>query len=135
MIFINERIKELRKELKLSQQEFAERLNVKQATISAYEVGIRTPLDSIVNSICREFHVNETWLRTGEGPMFRPQGREQELASFLGDIAFGPDTFKRRFIEALAKMPEEQWDALYRLAKTLVDAVEEQPPPEEEKEQ
>lgn len=121
--------------MKLSQQEFAERLNVKQATISAYEVGIRTPLDSIVNSICREFHVNETWLRTGEGPMFRPQGRDQELASFLGDVAFGPDSFKKRFIEALAKMPEEQWDALYRLAKSLVDAVEEQPPPEEEREQ
>lgn len=85
--------------------------------------------------IVREFHVNETWLRTGEGPMFRPQGREQELTSFLGDITFGPDTFKRRFIEALAKMPEEQWDALYRLAKSLVDAVEEQPPPEDEKEQ
>lgn len=135
MIYINERIKELRKELKLSQQEFAERLNVKQATISAYEVGIRTPLDSIVNSICREFNVNETWLRTGEGPMFRPINRDQELASFLGDISFGPDSFKRRFIAALAKMPEEQWDALYRLAKSLVDAVEEQPPPEEEREQ
>lgn len=135
MIYINERIKELRKELKLSQQEFAERLNVKQATISAYEVGIRTPLDSIVNSICREFNVNETWLRTGEGPMFRPLGRDQELYTFIGNIALGPDSFKRRFIEALAKMPEEQWDALYRLAKTLVDAVEEQPPPGDEREQ
>lgn len=121
--------------MKLSQQEFAERLNVKQATISAYEVGIRTPLDSIVNSICREFNVNETWLRTGEGPMFRPLGRDQELYTFIGNIALGSDSFKRRFIEALAKMPEEQWDALYRLAKTLVDAVEEQPPPGDEGEQ
>lgn len=121
--------------MKLSQQEFAERLNVKQATISAYEVGIRTPLDSIVNSICREFNVNETWLRTGEGPMFRPLGRDQELYTFIGNIALGPDSFKRRFIEALAKMPEEQWDALYRLAKNLVDAVEEQPPPGDEGEQ
>ena len=79
--------------------------------------------------IVREFNVNETWLRTGEGPMFRPLGRDQELYTFIGNIALGPDSFKRRFIEALAKMPEEQWDALYRLAKTLVDAVEEQPPP------
>ena len=61
--------------------------------------------------------------------MFRPLGRDQELYTFIGNIALGPDSFKRRFIEALAKMPEEQWDALYRLAKNLVDAVEEQPPP------
>lgn len=85
--------------------------------------------------IVREFHVNETWLRTGEGPMFRPLDRDQELYTFIGNIALGPDSFKRRFIEALAKMPEEQWDTLYRLAKTLVDAVEEQPPPGDEREQ
>lgn len=133
MIYINERLKELREALGLSQQEFAERIHSKQVSISAYERGTRTPLEPIILSICREFHVNETWLRTGEGPMFRPVGREQELASFLGDISFGPDSFKKRFIAALAKMPEEQWEALYQLAKTFVDAVEEQPPAEDEK--
>lgn len=133
--FTYERLKELRQALKLSQQEFADRLKLTQGAVSGYEIGRRVPNDAIIGLICREFHVNETWLRTGEGPMFRPMNRDQELASFLGDISFGPDSFKKRFIEALAKMPEEQWDALYRLAKNLVDAVEEQPPPEEEREQ
>ena len=132
MIYINERLKELREALGLSQQEFAERIHSKQVSISAYERGTRTPLEPIILSICREFRVNEEWLRTGEGPMFRPMGRSQELYTFIGDIALGPDSFKKRFIEALANLPEEQWDALYRLAKTLVDAVEEQPPPGDE---
>ena len=133
--FTYERLKELRQALKLSQQEFADRLKLTQGAVSGYEIGRRVPNDAIIDLICREFNVNETWLRTGEGPMFRPLGRDQELYTFIGNIALGPDSFKRRFIEALAKMPEEQWDALYRLAKTLVDAVEEQPPPGDEREQ
>lgn len=110
-------------------------MKLTQGAVSGYEIGRRVPNDAIIDLICREFNVNETWLRTGEGPMFRPLGRDQELYTFIGNIALGPDSLKRRFIEALAKMPEEQWDALYRLAKTLVDAVEEQPPPGDEGEQ
>ena len=110
-------------------------MKLTQGAVSGYEIGRRVPNDAIIDLICREFNVNETWLRTGEVPMFRPLGRDQELYTFIGNIALGPDSFKRRFIEALAKMPEEQWDALYRLAKTLVDAVEEQPPPGDEGEQ
>lgn len=102
-----------------SQQEFAEKLKLKQASVSAYECGTRTPLDPIILSICREFHVNEKWLRTGEGPMFRAETKEQKLFTALGDIAMGPDNFKRRFIAALAEMPEENWEALLRLVQTV----------------
>ena len=130
-----ERVKEIRKYLNLTMEKFGERLGVGKTAISKLENNERNLTDQMAISICREFNVSETWLRTGEGPMFRPMGRDQELYTFIGNIALGPDSFKRRFIEALAKMPEEQWDALYRLAKTLVDAVEEQPPPGDEGEQ
>ena len=67
---MKDRIKELRKSLGLTQQEFGDRLGVKRNTIASYETGVNTPIDSIFISICREFSVNETWLRTGEGEMF-----------------------------------------------------------------
>lgn len=63
------RIKELRNSLGLTQQQFADRLGLKRQTIAAYEVGNTEPSNSTLLSICREYKVNESWLRTGEGEM------------------------------------------------------------------
>ena len=121
MIHINERIKELRETLGLSQQEFAERIHSKQVSVSSYERGTRTPLEPIILSICREFNVNERWLRTGEGPMFRPQTGDDQLMAALGDIALGEDSFRRRFIAALATMPPENWKVLEALLRKTLE--------------
>ena len=69
---MNERIKELRKELKLTMEKFGERIGVSKATISNIENGNRNATDHMFKSICREFHVNEEWLRSGTGDMFSP---------------------------------------------------------------
>ena len=61
------RIKKLRKALELTQQEFAERIGIKRNTVATYEIGRNVPLDAVIASMCREFNVNEAWLRTGEG--------------------------------------------------------------------
>lgn len=70
---LNERLKKLRKALDLTQREFGERIGVKPNTIATYEIGRNEPIDAVVSLICREFHVNEHWLRTGEGEMFKPE--------------------------------------------------------------
>ena len=69
---MNQRLRELRKALNLNQTEFGNRIGVKQSTITGYETGNRIPLDSVIISICREFNVNENWLRSGDGEMFLP---------------------------------------------------------------
>lgn len=69
---MNERIKELRKRLNLTQQQFADRLGIKRNTIANYEIGRNAPVDTVLSLICREFNVNEEWLRTGSGEMFAP---------------------------------------------------------------
>ena len=66
------RIKRLRKMLDLTQQKFGERLGIKGNTVAQYELGKSNPVDSVVSLICREFNVNEKWLRNGEGEMFNP---------------------------------------------------------------
>lgn len=70
---MNERIKELRKALGLTQQELADRIGFKQNTIAQYEIGRNTPINSVVSLICREFNVSENWLRNGSGNMFLPE--------------------------------------------------------------
>lgn len=72
VVDLDERIKKLRKVLDLTQQEFANRIGIKRNTIANYEAGRNAPIDSVVSLICREFGVNEAWLRTGEGEMFAP---------------------------------------------------------------
>lgn len=68
---MKDRIKKLRKSLDMTQQEFADKIGVKRNTIGQYEIGRNEPIDAVVNLICREFNVNEEWLRTGNGEMFR----------------------------------------------------------------
>ena len=83
---MKDRIRLLRKELGLNQTDFGERIGVKQAAIAGYESGIRTPLDAVVNSICREFCVNEDWLRNGTGEMFKEKLPEDEVASYVEEL-------------------------------------------------
>lgn len=70
---MKERIKKIRRELNLTQQEFAERIGIKRNTIANYETGRNDPVDSVISLICREFDVREEWLRNGEGEMFKPK--------------------------------------------------------------
>ena len=119
---MNTRIKLLRETLGLNQTKFGDRIGVKQATIAGYENGSRTPIDAVVASICREFNVNENWLRTGEGEMFRQVSRSDELASFMGDILSGerPD-FRARLVAVLARLNSEEWKLLEDVAIKLAE--------------
>ena len=68
---VGERIRKLRKELDMTQQKFGERIGIKGNTVAQYELGRNEPVDAVFSLICREFNVNEMWLRTGDGEMFR----------------------------------------------------------------
>ena len=68
---INERIKELRKDLKLNQLVFAEKLGMSQTAISWSEKSGNNIPDSTIKSICTIYNVNENWLRYGESPIYK----------------------------------------------------------------
>ena len=77
---MKDRIRKIRRESDLTQQEFADRLKIGRNNIAGYETGKRSPSDAVISLICREFNVNESWLRTGEGEMFAPApNTEMEL--------------------------------------------------------
>ena len=114
------RLKQIRKALGLTQQKFANSLGVKQNTIAQYEMGRTTPSDAIINSICREFNVNEDWLRNGTGEMFVELTRDEQIADFVGRIlSTEKDSFKKRFISMLAALDESDWETVQKMAEML----------------
>ena len=117
---MKERIKKIRKALDLTQQKFADQLGVKRNTVGQWECGINAVTDQVINSICREFNVNETWLRTGEGEMFIELSRDEQIAEFVGrTLSTESESFKKRFIAMLAKLDESDWETLEKIALEL----------------
>lgn len=79
---MKERIRKLRRSLDLTQQEFADRIGMKRNTVANYETGRNDPSASVISLICREFNVNEEWLRTGEGNIFEELTDQQRLSKY-----------------------------------------------------
>lgn len=120
---IGERIEILRKDLSMSRRVFGERLGVSESVIVNIEYDrLKRPdqKESLYKLICKEFNVNEEWLRTGNGEMFIQLTRDQLIADFAADLIMENDTFKKRLVEALAKLDESEWDVLEKLAESLI---------------
>lgn len=117
---MKERIQAIIDDKKIKKVEFARRLNLSQSFVSDMCSGKSQPSDRTISDICREFNVNEHWLRTGDGDMFVPVTRSQEVAEFVGDVLKGEaDTFKRRFVAMLARLDESDWDVLEKMVSEM----------------
>lgn len=115
-----ERVKELRKYLNLTQQRFADAIGLKRNSIAQIELGDRSPSNSVINNICKTFDVNEVWLRTGEGEMFLPRSRHDEIAEFMRGLTYLEDgDFKVRLISVLSRLDEDGWKLLEAMAQQL----------------
>lgn len=107
MAEINERIKVLRERLGLTQTALAEKINRAQNTVADYEKGKNIPERTILD-ICNAFNVNEVWLRTGSGEMFRQETNvDVELAHQVGRLIKSDDDFTKRLILEYLKLPPE----------------------------
>ena len=117
---MSERLRILRKELDMTQQEFADKLGIARGNIGSYEVGKSNLSDAVISLICREFNVNKSWLRTGTGEMFTPQTDDEQLTSFIVKILANKSTsFKRKFISMLSALDESDWDVLEKIVALL----------------
>lgn len=122
---MNERIRLLRKELGLNQSDFGNKIGVKQGTVAGYESGARTPLDAVVSSICREFDVNEEWLRTGEGKMFEQITEQQKLLKYTGMLLKDKDSAIvnaiQSFIVTYEQLDDTSKATLEKIAQQFID--------------
>ena len=102
------RIKELRKSLNLNQTEFGAKLGIAASTVAGYETGIRAVSDAMIKSICREYSINETWLRTGYGEMRAPRSDAAELGELIRTRLYNsPDSFQTALVRMLLRLDPE----------------------------
>jgi transcriptional regulator with XRE-family HTH domain len=117
---MNERIRNIRKELGMTQDEFSAYINLSRNFITQIETGAKKPSDRTIQDICRVFNVSENWLLTGEGEMFVAKTRDEQLAEWAGNVLQADDDdFKKRFVAMLSKLSENEWKVLEQMAIDL----------------
>lgn len=121
---MNYRIREIRKDNNLTQTEFGERIGVKGNTVTGYEKENRIPSDAIILSICREFNVNEEWLRTGQGEKYLRLSRKETVAAYVGKILGGKVTpLEETLIEFMAETSPQEWEELARIINRFTEKM------------
>lgn len=108
---MNERLKALRKRLGYTQQEMADRLGIKRNTFANYEIGRNKPIDAVITLICKEFGVNEVWLRTGEGGeenMFTKVSDDDQFALSMGKLSATDNKLLQNALITLSELDPEK---------------------------
>lgn len=113
------RINKIVQQSGLTKTDFAKRLGVSQPFVSKICTGDATPSDRTISDICREFGVNEVWLRSGDGEPFRKSSVEEEIMRFAVQTARGSDEFRKALVAMLAKLDPEDWENLARIYAKL----------------
>jgi transcriptional regulator with XRE-family HTH domain len=116
---MNERMKELRKAMGKSQEEFGKILGITKSGVSDIESGRRNVTEQHIIMLRNE-NVNEDWLRTGKGEMFIPETKDEQISKMLADVLKCEDSdFKKRLIVALSKMDDTGWNALEKFIDSI----------------
>ena len=115
-----ERIRELRKTLKMTMEQFGEKIGVTKSTISNIENGNRNATEHMVKSICREFNVDYIWLTTGDGEMFIDT--DDDFFERIDRIMAGENETRKNMFKALLYASDEDIEALARIIELFTNA-------------
>ncbi|MEA5057737.1 MAG: helix-turn-helix domain-containing protein [Anaerotignum propionicum] len=117
---ISNRVKEVRKNFKLSQAAFGEKLSVSRDVINDVENDRVTPKELFLQHLCTVFNVNENWLRDGIGEMFIETNK-----TFISALAneYNLDTLDEKIIECYLNLGALQRKVLKDCLRNFVDAV------------
>lgn len=122
---LHERIKQARKRLEMTQEEFGSAIGLKQSAITSYETGVRTPSDVALQAMCREFNISKEWLLNGTGEMFQPGTYSQQITDFAtAAIQADNSSLKKRLVLALSQLTDSQWDELQAFLDKLKEERE-----------
>ena len=111
---MNERIKKILEELGLKRVDFANRLHISQPFASELCSGAKSPSERTISDICREFGVNESWLRTGDAPMFVAQSSDEQITAYVAKTLRGDNEFKKAVLSLLLSRSDEELAVIER---------------------
>ena len=121
---IGTRIKEIRKGAGLTLEKFGAKIGITAASLSTIENGKSNPSGQTVLMICREFNVNEDWLRDGTGDPFMKLSREETIAEYVGRINGEHITdIEESTIKLMAETPVEEWETLARELRRFAEKI------------
>ena len=118
---MNERIKKLRKDSGLNQKDFGEKIKIVRSSVAKLETGENNPSDRTIDLICRVFNVNEKWLRTGEGPVYK---EKQGIAEYIKNIS-DEDYLIKDIIEVYMELDPDSKAALRNIAEKMCTKINE----------
>lgn len=114
---MNTRFKELRKELKLTQEEFAKKMQLSRSYINLIEMGKKIPAERTIKDICREFKVNYDWLVNGTGDMFRDD--DSDAQAIVDSVMTGENDFAKKTLVKFARLSEDRWRQIQEILSEL----------------
>ena len=127
-----DRISKVIRDKEKTKTAFSDRINVSQAFVSQMCSGLKVPSDRTIADICREFNVNENWLRTGRGDPYIQLSRDDELSQFFGEVMKEEDPdFRRRLLSVMSRLTTDEWALLEQMAWKLVDELQQEQPGQE----
>ena len=121
---MNNRLKKIRKELKLTQNELGEKIGITGATVSDIERGKLSLTDRNITLICEKLAVNEDWIRFGNGEMFRPELPLDENTVLLANLDMENNPKIKTFFEIFEQLDDKSKAVLLDLAKSLLENIE-----------
>ena len=124
---MKERLKAIRKEVNLTQTAFGARIGLSQNFVWMLETGQREPSDRTIKAICREFGINETWLRTGEGSMTASKSRQQEMGELVKSLMSDrPESFRSALVTTLLRFDPDgpEWEILERIYQNIAKEIQ-----------
>ena len=127
---MKDRIKAVGNDAKLTQAAFAEKVHVSRNYITQIEMGVMNPGDNLIRDICREFFINETWLRTGAGDMKAENSRAAEMAEAVKRLfSEQPESFQTALVTTLLRFNPNgpQWEILERIYDSIAAETEKGP--------
>lgn len=119
---MNKRIAEIRKDTGYTMEKFGNKIGISKSAVNQIEKGVNNPSEQTITLICREFGVNEEWLRHGTGEKKKRGIVNQDVANFLNDIMDLPDDdFRKNIIISLSSLSIDEWEVLEKIASHLVN--------------
>lgn len=120
VIRLKTRIKQLRQNLDLTQDEFGGRIGITKSSISTMESGRSNPSEQTLRSMCREFGASYLWLTTGEGPMFEDGGDDAALHVMVDRVMASENERVKQVFKGLGSFTEDDWRQVNDLLDRLL---------------
>lgn len=118
---MNNRVRDLRKQLKLTQESFGKTIGMTRSNVCNIESGLVSLTDKNIDIICEKHNVNKNWLIKGDGEMFIELSADDELGLLIGEFLAENDPYKKRVIKTMLSMDDEDWHLIKKILEKFKD--------------